>query len=1125
VTPTHPLLTSKRATVNRYFLNYGEGARAVPLYGCEKRRLMWNSEAKGVLMRLATDRVRSRSRLNPRGIFGAGLASFLLGMGLLGGGIGAVVGSTSAGAQTTDWATQRQFPAAPAGVEAVSCTSASDCVAVGSNEQETAGLVATTTDGGATWTTQNIPNVGALNAVSCSSNLTCTAVGSDETDTYGVVLGTSDGGTTWASQILMSNIGPLEGVSCVVTSCVAVGSDETDSFGMIVGTTEEAGVWNTENLSDSVGPLTGVSCTSMSSCTAVGSDETDSVATIVATTNGGGTWNTQNAPDNAGPLTGVSCTSSSECWAVGTDETESVGIVLVTTDGGTTWANQSVPSTIGDLVAVSCTGISDCWAVGNDPTYTFGVAAATTDGGGTWKDQTLPTNTGPLVDVSCLGVSDCLAVGGSGGFIAASGARVPRLGAATADSTSAIMRAITDRGHAFDDMRTASVQPLDVGALSAAFVEEAVIVATTDGGSTWNNENLTSSGLGSLSAISCASSTACWALAIDGSGTQVVLATTDGWNTWTTQNVPSDTGSLGAISCPTTSDCWAVGGTLTEDSDSLSATASIVTTTDGGSTWTTQSAPNSDGLLYGVSCTSSSDCITVGTAITESNTAVAEAFGTTDGGVTWNTQNVPSTAVLVEGVSCTSNSDCVAVGADSTLDGVVLTTIDGGTTWTTQSVPTGTGFLFEVTCANSSDCWAGGEAQDDTGNVIATTDGGTTWNTQTLPDPTFEPVSISCPTSSTCWAAGETFDGDQGETGTGSILATDDGGATWIAQSIPDDVLQPASIACVSTSSCFGTATTTTGFSILSLVGVTTTPPTTTTTEPSPPPPGESSPYELYCPGSPVGNLVINGVSTTGTITPSALTSGSQFDLTNYQTQMNIPEALVSAFAALGNTTLTGSAQSSIDATGATPASVSSGTLNFDVTIPNPMPPTGIEVDLPADPTTIGPFTAAGGPISIYEDANTQLSIFVAGADLVLTCTAYPNNSAPEGIAVTGPPAQPVSPVIATAAVAAATNPYELFCPDTPVGNIVFNGASTLGPITPSAPTSGSRFDLTNYQTQVNIPEALVSASAALGNSTLSGSVQSSVDAVGATPPSILPPITSFDIPIPSPVPSAGLAP
>ena len=82
----------------------------------------------------------------------------------------------------------------------------------------------------------------------------------------------------------------------------------------------------------------------------------------------------------------------------------------------------------------------------------------------------------------------------------------------------------------------------------------------------------------------------------------------------------------------------------------------------------------------------------------------------------------------------------------------------------------------------------------------------------------------------------------------------------------------------------------------------------------------DSSPYELYCPGTPVGNIVLNDVVTTGTITPASPASGAQFNLTNYQSTVVLPSSIVSAAAALGNSAITGSATLKVDATGATPA-------------------------------------------------------------------------------------------------------------------------------------------------------------------------------------------------------------
>lgn len=126
--------------------------------------------------------------------------------------------------------------------------------------------------------------------------------------------------------------------------------------------------------------------------------------------------------------------------------------------------------------------------------------------------------------------------------------------------------------------------------------------------------------------------------------------------------------------------------------------------------------------------------------------------------------------------------------------------------------------------------------------------------------------------------------------------------------------------------------------------------------------------YELYCPGTPVGNIVLNGVVTTGTITPVSPSAGQQFNLTNYQSTVSLPSSIVSAAAALGNSAIVGTAQLSVDDTGATPATMAAPVITIDVPIPSPVPATGLELILPSTAGTVGPFTASGGAISLTVD-------------------------------------------------------------------------------------------------------------------------------------------------------------
>jgi photosystem II stability/assembly factor-like uncharacterized protein len=254
-------------------------------------------------------------------------------------------------------------------------------------------------------------------------------------------------------------------------------------------------------------------------------------------------------------------------------------------------------------------------------------------------------------------------------------------------------------------------------------VGSGVILATTDGGSTWTKQSVGFVG----SRIACASTLDCWAV---GSG---VLATTDGGTTWTTQSGPGNTSD---IACPSTSVCWTVSPSPYIGIDG------VFTTTNGGSTWTPQSPAS---VLDDIACPSTTDCWAVGSGV---------VVATTNGGSTWSFQGLPSGTSSLNHIACASTSDCWAVG-----DGVAVATTDGGSTWTTQTLPSGTGILNDIVCASTSECWAVGQnSAASAGVVVATTDGGSTWTTQTLPSGILFLNGIACSSTPECWAVGSTAD-------------------------------------------------------------------------------------------------------------------------------------------------------------------------------------------------------------------------------------------------------------------------------------------------------------------------------------------------------------------------------
>jgi photosystem II stability/assembly factor-like uncharacterized protein len=296
------------------------------------------------------------------------------------------------------------------------------------------------------------------------------------------------------------------------------------------------------------------------------------------------------------------------------------------------------------LTGISCPSIDDCYAVGLE-----GVIEATTDGGGTWVSQSAPADTGGLHGVDCISSTSCLAVGSTNTIGAAAGA----------------------------------------------------IISTVDGGETWTDENVPS-GIAGFSSVACPSAVNCFATGLTSEGDPVIVATTNRGGMWTNQNLPSELYSPDAIACTSISTCYAVGTDTLNSND-----ASILVTTDGGTTWVGQ-IPAGIGPLAGVACTSPATCF----AVVGGGVGSVSIIGTTDGWTTASsdplTQSTPG-QYLLAGISCPTASDCYAVGAGGS-GAVNFNSTDGGQTWNPQPPPSfdNPTRLFGVSCAAAMVCFASG---------------------------------------------------------------------------------------------------------------------------------------------------------------------------------------------------------------------------------------------------------------------------------------------------------------------------------------------------------------------------------------------------------------------------------
>lgn len=305
------------------------------------------------------------------------------------------------------------------------------CVAVGQNAAGTAGVVLTSSDGGATWTDQSIPSsVNALFGVSCADASHCWAVGQQgpSANYAGTIVATADGGKTWATETPPSTpFGAypwIRHISCVSASgyrCWAVAPDASE----ILATADGGMTWTLQSFPAPASGLAvypeGVDFVSATTGYFVGGDKcggqhvTECPGFIYKTTDGGASW--QAVFQGVPYMDAVSCTDAVHCWAVAS--TFLTGVVLTTSNGGTAWSAQSLPGFSGEMSGISCSpysGGARCWAVGDNGYQGNGYKATgpvllTTSSGTCWAEDGLPGAAGPLYGTASSGLAQAWAAG------------------------------------------------------------------------------------------------------------------------------------------------------------------------------------------------------------------------------------------------------------------------------------------------------------------------------------------------------------------------------------------------------------------------------------------------------------------------------------------------------------------------------------------------------------------------------------------------------------------------------------------------------------------------------------------------------------------------------------------
>jgi hypothetical protein len=224
---------------------------------------------------------------------------------------------------------------------AVGCSSASSCTAVGDYEApdgHNGFFVRPLAErlGGGGWSIESTAAVsgdGAMNAVSCVSATECVAVGFQSTIEGGAASTLVERWNgTWTKQTSANPRGGtnsvLSGVSCNTSgSCAAVGKYVAGSATLAAFAEGSSGSsWAIQTTpvpgGTTFSQLLGVSCASTGSCEAVGDYRAGSGSVVtLAEVSASGKWTRQTTPNRSGATTnelnGIACPSTTGCEAVG----------------------------------------------------------------------------------------------------------------------------------------------------------------------------------------------------------------------------------------------------------------------------------------------------------------------------------------------------------------------------------------------------------------------------------------------------------------------------------------------------------------------------------------------------------------------------------------------------------------------------------------------------------------------------------------------------------------------------------------------------------------------------------------------------------------------------------------
>ncbi|RPH96477.1 T9SS C-terminal target domain-containing protein [candidate division KSB1 bacterium] len=547
-----------------------------------------------------------------------------------------------------------------------------------------AGIVMHSSDGGLSWTQQDVPvQIGWATLTFVDSLYGWVAGGIANPGENGIIIHTSNGGRDWIQQTGGINhfIRDVDFVDRNHGWVIA--QSRFDGPYMIISTINGGILWDTLAVVSGYA-LYAMDFVNATKGWAVGKRVQDS-ACVLYTADGGGSWTEQLILNDT--YFGDLCfLDSLNGWA-----TSSCGLVFHTTNGGLTWSDQLPPITIGGRSRILFRDAQHGWIVSGTGTRPI---LTTSDGGQSWIHFQSPTSAS-INSIASWDFHHAVAVGAHGYIFVTNDEG--------ANWTETSYR--RDWAGVCSGVFSDSMHGWLIGGISDGNNAIDKIWCTTDGGQFWMEQSL---GINTSLKSGCsADANTVWLLGHNG----IVLHTDNGGAFWQQQTALSGRNILNFDFHDT------FNGAAVEGN-------SIFITSDGGESWSEYSSTYW-GSYSDVAYADALNIWAVGSILVNADSFVYAGVvnHSGDAGFTWTQDTLEGFGELIHVTFGNPSVGFITEHYGRRL----LKTVDGGTTWIENPNPC-RNVIDWINATNASDIWA----VTDLVEIVHSTDGGSTWTLEPL---------------------------------------------------------------------------------------------------------------------------------------------------------------------------------------------------------------------------------------------------------------------------------------------------------------------------------------------------------------------------------------------------------